>query len=83
MYVLNKEEGGRHTPFFKKYKPQFFFRTADVTGTVILPADIEMVMPGDNVSVSVELFAPVAIEKVWRAPPRRAARPAGVRRRPT
>lgn len=63
VYVLNKEEGGRHTPFFKKYKPQFFFRTADVTGTVILPDDIEMVMPGDNVSVSVELFAPVAIEK--------------------
>ena len=51
IYCLTKEEGGRHTPFFKKYKPQFFFRTADVTGTVILPDELEMVMPGDNVSV--------------------------------
>ena len=62
MYCLTKEEGGRHTPFFKKYKPQFFFRTADVTGTVILPDNLEMVMPGDNVSVEVELINPVVME---------------------
>jgi len=63
IYVLSKEEGGRHTPFFKNYKPQFFFRTADVTGTITLPAGTEMVMPGDNVKVTVELMAPVALEK--------------------
>jgi elongation factor Tu len=64
MYCLSKEEGGRHTPFFKHYKPQFFFRTADITGTIELLGDTEMVMPGDNVTVNVELIAPVAIEKV-------------------
>jgi len=62
IYCLTKEEGGRHTPFFKKYKPQFFFRTADVTGTVVLPDELEMVMPGDNVSVTVELIQSVVME---------------------
>ena len=62
VYVLSKEEGGRHTPFFTKYRPQFYFRTTDVTGTIELPAGIEMVMPGDNVEMTVELIAPVALE---------------------
>ncbi|AQY49880.1 elongation factor Tu [Listeria weihenstephanensis FSL R9-0317] len=62
-YVLSKEEGGRHTPFFNNYRPQFYFRTTDVTGIVMLPEGTEMVMPGDNVEVSVELIAPVAIEE--------------------
>jgi len=63
LYVLSKEEGGRHTPFFTNYRPQFYFRTSDVTGTVALPQGVEMVMPGDNVSVEVNLIAPVAMEK--------------------
>lgn len=63
IYVLSKEEGGRHTPFFKGYKPQFYFRTTDVTGSVELPEGVEMVMPGDNVSVEVTLIAPIAMEK--------------------
>ena len=62
IYVLNKDEGGRHTPFFKGYRPQFYFRTTDVTGAVELPADTEMVMPGDNVQMVVELIAPIAME---------------------
>ena len=62
-YVLNKDEGGRHTPFFKNYRPQFYFRTTDVTGTIELPAGTEMVMPGDNVSISVELLTPIAMDK--------------------
>jgi elongation factor Tu len=62
-YILTKEEGGRHTPFFKGYRPQFYFRTTDVTGVVELPAGVEMVMPGDNVSVSVELIMPIAMDK--------------------
>jgi len=62
VYVLSKEEGGRHTPFFTNYRPQFYFRTTDVTGVVELPAGVEMVMPGDNVTVSVKLIAPIAIE---------------------
>ena len=62
IYVLTKEEGGRHTPFFKGYRPQFYFRTTDVTGTVELPAGVEMVMPGDNIRVTVELLQPVAME---------------------
>ena len=62
VYVLSKEEGGRHTPFFTKYRPQFYFRTTDVTGTIELPAGVEMVMPGDNVEMTVELIAPVALE---------------------
>ena len=63
VYVLSKEEGGRHTPFFNKYRPQFYFRTTDVTGEVILPAGTEMVMPGDNVSLTVSLIQPIAMEK--------------------
>src|SRR5678809_1376373 len=66
VYVLSKEEGGRHTPFFNKYRPQFYFRTSDVTGSVTLPQGVEMVMPGDNVSVDIELIAPVAMEKGLR-----------------
>ena len=63
VYVLSKDEGGRHTPFFTNYRPQFYFRTSDVTGTLTLPAGVEMVMPGDNVSVEVELQKSVAMEK--------------------
>ena len=63
VYVLSKEEGGRHTPFFSNYRPQFYFRTTDVTGTIILPEGVEMVMPGDNVEMTVELIAPIAIEQ--------------------
>jgi elongation factor Tu len=66
IYVLSKEEGGRHTPFFKGYKPQFYIRTTDVTGEVILPAGMEMVMPGDTVSISVKLIAPVALQEKQR-----------------
>jgi len=66
LYVLTKEEGGRHTPFFKGYRPQFYFRTTDVTGSVSLPAGVEMVMPGDNVACEVELITPIAMEKESR-----------------
>jgi elongation factor Tu len=63
VYILSKDEGGRHTPFFNGYRPQFYFRTTDVTGAATLPAGTEMVMPGDNVSMTVELIAPVAMEQ--------------------
>ncbi len=66
VYVLKKEEGGRHTPFFKGYRPQFYFRTTDVTGSVQLPAGTEMVMPGDNVSLEIELITPIACEEGLR-----------------
>jgi elongation factor Tu len=66
VYILTKEEGGRHTPFFKGYRPQFYFRTTDVTGAATLPTGVEMVMPGDNVSLEVELITPIAIEKESR-----------------
>lgn len=66
VYVLSKEEGGRHTPFFNGYRPQFYFRTTDVTGVLTLPEGTEMVMPGDNVSISVELITPIAMEKELR-----------------
>jgi len=62
VYVLSKEEGGRHTPFFSNYRPQFYFRTTDVTGVITLPEGVEMVMPGDNISMTVELIAPIAVE---------------------
>ena len=62
MYILSKDEGGRHTPFFGNYRPQFYFRTTDVTGVIELPEGVEMVMPGDNVELTVELIAPIAIE---------------------
>jgi elongation factor Tu len=63
VYVLSKEEGGRHTPFFGNYRPQFYFRTTDITGAIKLPAGVEMVMPGDNVEMDVELIHPIAVEK--------------------
>ena len=63
VYVLNKDEGGRHTPFFSNYRPQFYFRTTDVTGSIVLPEGTEMVMPGDNVTMTVELLAPIAMDK--------------------
>jgi elongation factor Tu len=80
VYVLSKEEGGRHTPFFTKYRPQFYFRTSDVTGTVTLPQGVEMVMPGDNVSVEIELIAPVAMEKGQRFAIREGGRTIGAGR---
>jgi len=80
VYVLSKEEGGRHTPFFNKYRPQFYFRTSDVTGNVTLPQGVEMVMPGDNVSVDIELIAPVAMEKGLRFAIREGGRTIGAGR---
>ena len=80
VYVLSKEEGGRHTPFFTNYRPQFYFRTSDVTGTVALPTGVEMVMPGDNVSVDIELIAPVAMEKGQRFAIREGGRTIGAGR---
>jgi len=66
VYVLTKEEGGRHTPFFNNYRPQFYFRTTDVTGSLKLPAGVEMVMPGDSVTIEAELITPIAMEKELR-----------------
>src|SRR5881394_1088288 len=80
VYVLSKEEGGRHTPFFSNYRPQFYFRTTDVTGTVKLAEGVEMVMPGDNVSVEIELIAPVAMEKGQRFAIREGGRTIGAGR---
>jgi elongation factor Tu len=77
IYVLSKEEGGRHTPFFNKYRPQFYFRTTDVTGEVKLPANVEMVMPGDNVTLEVELLTPIAMSKGLRFAIREGGRTVG------
>ncbi len=77
VYVLTKEEGGRHTPFFNGYRPQFYFRTTDVTGVIDLPAGVEMVMPGDNVSMTIELITPIAIEKGLRFAIREGGRTVG------
>jgi elongation factor Tu len=77
VYVLTKEEGGRHTPFFKGYRPQFYFRTTDVTGSVELPAGVEMVMPGDNIQMSIELVAPVAMDDGLRFAIREGGRTVG------
>ncbi|MBO4962949.1 MAG: elongation factor Tu [Clostridia bacterium] len=77
VYVLKKEEGGRHTPFFNNYRPQFYFRTTDVTGSITLPADREMVMPGDNVSIDVKLITPIAIEEGLRFAIREGGRTVG------
>ena len=77
VYILTKEEGGRHTPFFKNYRPQFYFRTTDVTGTVELPAETEMVMPGDNLKFNVELIAPIAMEQGLRFAIREGGRTVG------
>jgi elongation factor Tu len=76
-YVLKKEEGGRHTPFFNGYRPQFYFRTTDVTGVVTLPEGVEMVMPGDNVSMEIVLIAPIAMEKELRFAIREGGRTVG------
>ena len=77
VYVLSKDEGGRHTPFFSKYRPQFYFRTTDVTGEVTLPADTEMVMPGDNATMEVELIQPIAMEEQLRFAIREGGRTVG------
>jgi elongation factor Tu len=77
VYVLSKEEGGRHTPFFKGYRPQFYFRTTDVTGAVELPEGVEMVMPGDNIKMNVELIVPIAMEKGLRFAIREGGRTVG------
>ena len=77
VYVLSKDEGGRHTPFFNNYRPQFYFRTTDVTGAVELPKDVEMVMPGDNVKMSVELLAPIAMDEGLRFAIREGGRTVG------
>ncbi|WP_246184742.1 EF-Tu/IF-2/RF-3 family GTPase, partial [Pandoraea commovens] len=77
VYVLSKDEGGRHTPFFNNYRPQFYFRTTDVTGSITLPADKEMVMPGDNVSISVKLIAPIAMTEGLRFAIREGGRTVG------
>jgi elongation factor Tu len=77
VYVLSKDEGGRHTPFFANYRPQFYFRTTDVTGTVELPEGTEMVMPGDNVSIGVKLIAPIAMDQGLRFAIREGGRTVG------
>ncbi|SHL02178.1 EF-Tu/IF-2/RF-3 family GTPase, partial [Desulforamulus aeronauticus] len=77
VYVLTKEEGGRHTPFFNGYRPQFYFRTTDVTGIVHLPEGVEMVMPGDNIKVDIDLITPIAIEEGLRFAIREGGRTVG------
>ena len=77
IYVLKKEEGGRHTPFFNKYRPQFYLRTTDITGTISLPEGVEMCMPGDNITITVELIAPIALEKGLRFAIREGGRTVG------
>ena len=77
VYVLSKDEGGRHTPFFNGYRPQFYFRTTDVTGSVDLPEGVEMVMPGDNVQMTAELIAPIAMEEGLRFAIREGGRTVG------
>ena len=77
VYVLSKEEGGRHTPFFNNYRPQFYFRTTDVTGSVVLPEGTEMVMPGDNIKMIVTLINPIAMEQGLRFAIREGGRTVG------
>jgi elongation factor Tu len=77
VYILTKEEGGRHTPFFNNYRPQFYFRTTDVTGSIELPEGTEMVMPGDNVTMAVNLVQPIAMEKELRFAIREGGRTVG------
>ena len=77
VYVLTKDEGGRHTPFFQGYKPQFYFRTTDVTGSIALPAGVEMVMPGDNIQMTIELGAPIAMDQGLRFAIREGGRTVG------
>ncbi|MBW2185111.1 MAG: elongation factor Tu, partial [Deltaproteobacteria bacterium] len=76
-YILTKEEGGRHTPFFKGYRPQFYFRTTDVTGIVELPEGVEMVMPGDNIAMTVDMITPIAMDKELRFAIREGGRTVG------
>ena len=80
VYVLTKEEGGRHTPFFQNYHPQFYFRTTDVTGSIALPEGVEMVMPGDNTEMKVELQKPIAMEEGLRFAIREGGRTVGAGR---
>jgi elongation factor Tu len=80
VYILSKDEGGRHTPFFNNYRPQFYFRTTDVTGVVTLPAGTEMVMPGDNTEMSVELIQPIAMEEGLKFAIREGGRTVGAGR---
>jgi elongation factor Tu len=80
VYILSKDEGGRHTPFFSNYRPQFYFRTTDVTGSISLPEGVEMVMPGDNVELTVELITPIAMEKTMRFAIREGGRTVGAGR---
>ena len=80
VYVLSKDEGGRHTPFFSNYRPQFYFRTTDVTGSIALPEGVEMVMPGDNVTLKVSLITPIAMEKTMRFAIREGGRTVGAGR---
>ena len=77
VYILSKDEGGRHTPFFSGYRPQFYFRTTDVTGILTLPEGVEMVMPGDNVTITAELITPIAMEKELRFAIREGGRTVG------
>ncbi len=77
VYVLSKDEGGRHTPFFKGYRPQFYFRTTDVTGDVTLPEGVEMVMPGDNIEMEVNLLTPIAMEEKMQFAIREGGRTVG------
>ena len=77
VYVLSKDEGGRHTPFFKGYRPQFYFRTTDVTGTIELPEGVEMVMPGDNITMTVQLISPIAMNEGLRFAVREGGRTVG------
>jgi len=77
VYVLSREEGGRHTPFFPGYKPQFYIRTSDITGEVVLPEGVEMVMPGDNIQMTIKLLTPVAIEEGLRFAIREGGRTVG------
>jgi elongation factor Tu len=80
IYVLSKDEGGRHTPFFSNYRPQFYFRTTDVTGSIKLPDGVEMVMPGDNVALEDELITPIAMEQTMRFAIREGGRTVGAGR---
>jgi elongation factor Tu len=80
VYILTKEEGGRHTPFFNNYRPQFYFRTTDITGSVDLPGGTEMVMPGDNTEMTVELINPIAMEEGLRFAIREGGRTVGAGR---
>ena len=77
VYILTKDEGGRHTPFFANYRPQFYFRTTDVTGTIELPAGVEMIMPGDNAKITVKLIAPIAMDEGLRFAIREGGRTVG------